>query len=462
MKTLADQIKDLENTRAVKLARMQSITDKSVEEGRGYSEAEAEEFDELESEVKQIDADHARYSRLLKMQASTAQPVDGTGAAAATNKGIGSKGPTIITQKSDPDDKFEGQSFTRICIAKALARETGQSPIAIAENRWGKSHPRLVEYIKADVAGHGSGTGEAGAELVVNAPYMGDFINYLYEKTVYNQLNLRVVPANVTIGQQDGAATGYWVGESKAIGVSATDYNSVNLSPLKVAALAVASKEWLRDASWSAEQLVRDALIQAAAQRIDLTFISNTAASAGVSPAGILNNIAATTSAGTDYDAILNDLTELDARFITAKNISGQFAYVMNPLLAAKIGRLRNALDQQPFRDIGMMGGTLEGIPVAVGDNVNANYLVKLKVDDIYRIEGGSMEVSMSDTASIEMANDPAQDTDTPTAATGKVVSMFQTESVAFKVVVPMNFQRRRESAVAWISDADYGSSIST
>jgi hypothetical protein len=73
-----------------------------------------------------------------------------------------------------------------------------------------------------------------------------------------------------------------------------------------------------------------------------------------------------------------------------------------------------------------------------------------------------ALNVSVSMDATVEMEDSPAADTDTPTAPTGKTVSLWQTNSVGFKVVQSVNFQRRRESAVAWISDADYGASIST
>ena len=64
---------------------------------------------------------------------------------------------------------------------------------------------------------------------------------------------------------QDGAATGYWVGESKGIPASKADFSTVSLTPLKVAALAVASMELLRDSTPAAEQLIRDALVAAVA-----------------------------------------------------------------------------------------------------------------------------------------------------------------------------------------------------
>ncbi len=458
--TIAEHIKDLENTRGAKIARMEELTSKSIEAGRSLDEAEAEEFDTLDSEIKQLDEDLTRYRRLENMQKASATPVAQSADNNRVNANRQANAPAIITNK-EAEEKFEGQNFTRIQIAKAVSRETGVPVQVVAQQRWGKSNPRLVEHIKADVAGYGSGSGEAGAELVVDTPYMQDFINFLYGKTVYDQLGLREVPANVVIGQQDGAATGYWVGESKAIPVSQADFNAVNLSPLKVAALSVASKEWLRDSNWSAEMLVRDALVEAAAQRIDSTFISTAAASAGVSPAGILNNISATTSAGTDGDAVANDVKELMYRFTQAKNAGGQ-VFVMNPTLATGLMLMRNALDQYEFPGITEDGGTLLGKRVITGHNVPANALIMLKPSDIYRIGAGSLEISMSDTAAIEMSNTPTADTDTPTAPTGKQVSMFQTESVAFKVVMPINFARRRESAVAWINDADYGGAIST
>lgn len=461
MKTIAEQIRDLENTRAAKMARLNTLHEKSAGEGRSFDATEAEEFDDIDQEIKQIDDDLVRLSRLQKLQAGGAQEIDHAQRIKSVETDIARKGPTIITRKSDPEDKFVGQSFTRIVIAKCLGQMMQRSPIAIAQERWGKTHPGLVEVIKADVAGGGTGTGEWGSELVSQDVFTGDFIEFLYGMTVYNKLPLREIPANVTIKGQDGGATGYWVGESKSIPVSAQDYNDVVLTPLKVGALAVVSKELLRDASPSAEMLVRDSLAQACSQRIDTTFISTSAAVANVSPAGILYNIPGTLSSGTDGDAVLNDIKEMLYRFIAAKNTGGLY-HVMNPALASSLALMRNALDQREFPTITEEGGTLEGRPVVTGDNVNANHFITVKPSDIYRIGMGGLEISTSEHATIEMANNPAGASDAPTAATGKTVGMFQTESMAIKAVMPINFARRRESAVAWISDADYGGSIST
>jgi hypothetical protein len=359
----------------------------------------------------------------------------------------------------DQEEKFKGQNFTRKVIAKAASYLEDRPMWAIAEERWGKTNPTLVGIIKAnEVPGGGTGSGEWGAELALSdARYTGDFIEFLYGMTVYDRLPLRVVPANVHIKGQDGAATGYWVGESKPIPATTVDYSDVELRALKVGALAVISNELIRYSSPDAEMLVRDALVQASSQRVDTTFLSATAASSGVSPAGILNGLSAGSASGTDAAAIRNDLTALYGGFITAKNSSGLYL-VMTPALAKRMQLLVNALGQPEFPS---MPGSLLGDPVVTGDNVGAGDLILLKPSDIYRIGDQGIQVSISREAMIEQSSAPTGATDTPVAATQVFTSMFQAESTAIKVVRPINFAKRRSSAVAYIGNADYGSSDS-
>ena len=461
MKTLADQIKDLENTRAAKAARMHEVTNKSLEEGRSLEASEAEEFDELEAEIKQIDEDLTRYNKLQKMQAQTVRPVTDDSRDGVQKASHTSKGPMIITTPKERDDDFKGQAFTRMAIAKLLAKQEGCAAWQIAEQRWGRTNPRLVETLKAAVPGHSGATSAPGSELAAaDSRYMGDFVTFLYSKTIYNQLPLREVPANVVIKGQDGAAIGYWVGESKSIPFSRADFNDVELKYKKVGALTSVSLELMRESSPSAEMLIRDALVDAAVQRVDTTFVSSTVGSA-TTPAGILYNIPATTSAGSDTDGVLNDIKELRQRFITAKNEGGLF-WVMNGGLASSLSLMRNALGQKDFTEINQDGGFLEGNPVVTGHNVGASHLILVKPSDIWRIGMGGVQVSMSEHATIEQDNAPQGAQDTPVAQSASPVNMFQTDSMAIKVVMSIDFARRRESAVAWINNASYGGGIST
>jgi HK97 family phage major capsid protein/HK97 family phage prohead protease len=450
-------IQQLREERTTKAARMREILELRNSESRNSTDDEAVEFDTLTSEVRGLD-DEIRVMQFDAINGAAARPVDGLSSDGASR----TRGPTVIVRKTDAEEAFKGQSFTRRVIARALAHLEQRDPATIAQARWGKSAPTLVQVIKADVAGGGAGSGEWGAELVqADTRFTGDFIEYLHGMTVFDRLPLVSVPANVAIKGQDGAGTGYWVGESKSIPATAMDFSTVSLSPLKVAALAVVSNELLRDSSPSAERLVRDALAEASAQRVDTTFLSVTAASSGVSPAGILNGLTINTTTGATADDLRDDLAGLLEYFITLKyNLSG-LVVVTTPAIAMQVQMMRNSLGQREFPDVSMGGGTIEGLPVFTGHNVGTGDLIMMSARDIWKIGDGGVSVSISREAMIEQDSAPQGATDTPTTASTKFTSMFQAESTAIKVVRSINFAKRRASAVAYIGNAQYGTPAS-
>jgi HK97 family phage major capsid protein len=417
------------------------------DEGRTLDAEEQSEFDGLSTEIKHIDDHLARLKRLVGDNSEPKSEIKG-------------KGPTILVRKTDKEDEFQGQSFVRKLIAKTLAQLSGYELRAsdIAEKRWGRTNPTLVNVIKAGVTGgtaYGDGSDSWGAELVsADSRYMGDFVEFLRSQTVFDRLPLREVPANVSIKGQEAIASGYWVGESLAIPASAQDFSDVELTAKKVGAISVASRELLRYSSPAAEMLIRDGLVEASRQRIDQTFLGTGAVSSSA-PAGILNGVSGETASGTDAEALRTDIATLYGTFLTAKNATG-LHFVCTPTLAKSISLMRNALGQREFPELTAMGGTLEGDPVVTGDNVGATHLILLKPSDIWRIGDMGVEVSLSMDATIEMDDAPAGDGGTPTAGTANPVSMFQTENVAFKVVRPINFAKRRSHAAQYVSDAAY------
>lgn len=457
MKTL----KELNEERVQKAARMEELLEVTKAEGRDLGDDEAQEFDALELSVKELDSE-IRQARLTAIKASTARPVDGSSAAAGT----GSRGPTIIVRNSDPDEKFKGESYVRMLQAKAasyIAMKEGNfiTPGEFAAHRWGKSHPQLVRFIKSGVAGGGTGSGEWGAELASSdTRFTGDFVEYLYSKTVFDSLPLRAMPARVHIKGQDGAATGYWVGESKSTPASTADFSDVELTPLKVGALAVCSKELVMDSSPEAAMWIRDTIAQASAQRVDTTFLSSSAAVSGVSPAGILNGLTPLAPSGTDATAVRSDFQSLAQPFLTAKN-GGGLVHVMTPSMAMALSMLVNSLGQTEFPDVMETGGSLFKRPVYTGDNVTAGDWIVLKPSDIWKIGDSGIDVSMSDQATIEQDTAPQGASDTPVAASATLVNLWQADSIGFKVTRRINYKLRRSGAVQVLSNAEYGGVVS-
>lgn len=450
MKTL----KELLEARTTKNARLKELKELREAESRAFTDEEGEEFDTLSDEVKALD-DDIRVARYNAMNAGAAKAVD-------TQANSGRTGPSIFVKTQDPEDKFPGQSLTRLFIAKAAAfaaMKDGNVVSAgdIAAARWGKTHPNLVRYIKAAVAGGGTGAGEWGSELAQSdTRYNGDFVEFLYGLTVFDRLPLRSVPARVHIKGGDGAATAYWVGESKAIPVTAPSASDVELLPHKVGAIAVCSKELVADSSPSAELWIRDSIAQASAQRVDQTFLSAAAAVPGVSPAGILNGVTPVSSSGSTADDVRADITALYALFVQNKMPSG-LAFVTTPGIAKNLSLMFNPLGAQSFPGMTGSGGTLAGDPVYVGDNVGAGDLILLRPQDIWKIGDSGIEMSMSDTAMVEQDSAPTGATDTPTAASANIVSLWQEESIGFKVVRRISWAKRRSGAVQYIDNAAYG-----
>lgn len=454
-------ITQLREERSTKAARLDELSQLWSQAEHTKTAEERAEFDTLDSEIATID-DDIRVLRAAEIKSFGARPVEGE----TRGAGSGSRGPTIIVRKHDPDDSFKGQGFVRLQIAKAFAfiemhRGNLVSPVDVVKHRWGRTNPQLVEWARAAVAGGGTGSGEWGAELSqIDKRFTGDFVEYLYSKTVFDALPLRPMPHNVNIKGQDGAATGYWVGESKAIPVSKADFNDVDLQPLEVDAMAVCSQRLIRDSSPSAEMWIRDSIVQASAQRVDSTFLSTTAASSGVSPAGILNGLSALSPSGTDAAAVRADYQSLVFPFLTAKN-GGGLVHVMTPSMAMALAMLVNALGQTEFPDVMETGGTLFKRPVYTGDNVTPGDWIVLKPSDIWKIGDTGVSVSMSDQATIEMNDAPAGASDTPTAMASHTVSLWQTNSIGFKVTRGINYKIRRSGAVQVLSNAEYGGVVS-
>ena len=449
MEPLHQQLESLTARREQSVARMAEI---DAIEDRPLTDEETAEFAELKEMLPGLDRKITVKTAQLG-QAATAVPVDVRSA---------SRAPYGFVRRQDPDDKFEGQSEVRriLCTVQAtIDAKKGifRNPWEVAQERYGKTHPNLVAVMKTGVPGAGSGSGEALAELVAaDNRYSGDFIDYLYAQTVFDRLPLREVPANVAIKGLDGTWTGYWVGESKGIPASQGSASSTSTTPLKVAALTVLSNELIRDSSPSAEKIARDGLSEAHRQRIDQTFLSNAAAVSGVSPAGILNGISALGSAGSTAADVLTDIGTLEDTFTTA-NMNGDLALIMRKTMAGALGRMRSTLGIFDFQGLTRNGGSLLGMTVYTGANVGAGDIIMLDPSAIWKIGDRGVQISVSQEAMIEQDTAPTGATDTPVAASATMVSMFQEESTAIKLVRPINFGKKYSGAVAYVGNATYG-----
>ncbi len=440
----------LQETRATKAKRMEELLQLKSSEHRFTAEERAE-FDGLDAEIEDLD-DEIRVTQRHVTNIKSAKPVNG-----------GRAPYGFVKKLNDVEEKFKGETGLKRAMAFIVAQKEVKAgnlitPVQVAEERWGKTNPTLVAVMKAAVAGGGTDSGEWGAELAqADTRYTGDFVDYLYALTTFDRLPLKPVPHNVAIKGQDGAFTGYFTGQSKAIKVSKGDFLSTSTVPYKAAGLTVISNELIRDSSPAALDLCGTGLRNAVRQVVDSVFFSFTAISAGVQPAGIFNGLTPLTSNGGDAQSIITDVGAIWAPFIAANNLEGNFFWTMGPATAIKLGLMRNALGQQEFTGVGVNGGTFQGYPVFVTQNMHAGDVALMNGSEIWKIADLGVSLSVSDSAMIEQDGAPQGATDTPVAASATLTSMFQEDSTAIRVIRPISWGKKYASAVAVIGSTTWG-----
>jgi HK97 family phage major capsid protein/HK97 family phage prohead protease len=462
MKTIAEQIAALEETRGKKAARMNEVMQKSMAENRSTDQAEQEEFDTLSAEVDKIDEDIGRLRVLEKAMARTARPV-----VTPANEAEGSAARAAVVVRNS-EKVAPGIRFARVVKCLGLAQGNIAAAAQIAEQRF-KNDDQVISVLKTGVAaGAIVGPGWMGDLVGDETSVFADFVDFLRPMTILGKFGangipaLRRVPFRTALISQTTGGSGYWVGEGKAKPLTAFSFDRTTLVPLKCANIAVATMESLRDSSPSAETLLRDQLAMALRATMDADFIDPAnGGSSNVKPAAITNGVSAITSSGNDADAVRADIKAIFSAFIAANNAPTTGVWVMSATTALALSLMVNALGQREFAQINMNGGTLEGLPVitsefAVGDS-SGGMVALINAGDVWYGDDGDVAVDMSNQASLEMADDASHDSITPSPA--QLVSLWQTNSVGFRAERTINWKRRRDSAVALLETVNWGAS---
>lgn len=479
MKTFAEQVAALKATRAEKEKEMREVAQKSVDEARSMDAAEAEQFDTLESEIKRLDGDIARLSKLAEMDKATAQAVDTAEKSAQPAQGGAQRVPVQVknTQKLEP-----GIEFARYAMCQLAAKGNPDMAFRLAERHY-PQNDRVVNTLKAqaeglNLSGFMKAAVEAGttldstwaAPLVEYQNFAGDFVEFLRPRTIIGQFGqgsvpaLNSVPFNVRIAGQTSGGNAYWVGEGAPKPLTAFDFTATELRWNKVAAISVLTNELIRFSSPSAERLVRDGLAAAVIERIDIDFIDPAkTAVQDVSPASITNGATSVPSSGTDADAVRADIQALWAPFIAARNAPRGAVYIMDSTTALALSLMQNPLGQSEFPGLTLNGGTFMGIPVIVSDYLasdsSGGMVVLANASDIWLADEGQVTIDASQEASLQMLDNPTNNSATATATS--LVSMFQTNSTAFRAERYINWARRRQSGVAYLTGVNWGATSS-
>jgi HK97 family phage major capsid protein len=464
MKTYAEQVIDLENTRAAKAARMEEVMKKSIDEGRSTDAAEGEEFDTIKDEIKAIDADLVRLKALADLVATKATPVAGAGTEPASQARAGLA--TVKTvEKLEP-----GIEFARYAMCLVKAKGNHDIAFRLAERHYPQTES-IVKTLKAqsegcDLAGlmqmkatiaAGTTTDSVWASpLVYASNFSAGFIEFLRARTLIGQANFRSVPFNVRIPKQTTGGTAGWVGQGKAKPLTKFEFGSTSIPYTKVSAISVLTQELIRFSDPSAERLVRDSLADAVIERVDTDlFDPDLVAVANVNPGGLLNGVSPVagpaTNAAADVQTAINGLwAQWDSTYLGMSP-----AYFTTPAVARFLASLRDASGVRYYPDVTQSGGSINGVPLRTSQYLANNGgsggapFILADESEVFLADDGGVTLDASQEASLEMSDAPAHDSSTPTGAS--LVSMWQTNSIALRAERFIWWGARRTGAVQWI-----------
>jgi HK97 family phage major capsid protein len=475
MKTLADQVKDLENTRAAKLARLNEMTQKSIDEGRSLDEAEGDESDELTADIEQVDKDLVRLRRLESLNVQKARPVvapaDGVNPQDDASR---QRGPRIV----QVERKLEkGIAFARFVGCMAAGKGSISDSLRFAKGKFANDallHKTLElvgqvngERLIKTAVDIGTTTDTDFAAPLVNYTNMAnDFIEFLRPQTIIGRIpGLRQVPFNIRMPRQTGGGTAQWVGEGVPKPLTRQSFDFVTLGYMKLAVITVITEELARFSQPNAETIIRDDLAKAVVQQMDADFIDpDNAGTANVKPASITNGVTLTASAGNTEANVREDIRTLYGLWI-ANNLSPTGGvWIMPSSTAMGLSLMVNALGQPSFPGITAQGGTFFGLPVVTSESTgltdssaNGHVVVLVKASDILLADDGQVTIDVSREASVQMDDAP---TNPPVAGT-VFQSFWQQNLIGIKAERFITWAKARSTAVVQMGSVNWGEDLS-
>jgi HK97 family phage major capsid protein len=199
--------------------------------------------------------------------------------------------------------------------------------------------------------------------------------------------------------------------------------------------------------------LLRNAIQEDTSVALDTVLLDATAAST-TRPAGLRNGVTVTTAtSGGGFAALVGDVKALVGALITASNGNIRNpVWIMNPIQSIAIALTQNAGGDFPFA-AEINGGRLQGYPVILSSTVTAGMVILLDADDYVSVEGDAPSFVVSDQAVLHMEDTTPLaigTTGSPATVAAPARSLFQTDSLALRMIMQVNWTLRRTGTLAW------------
>jgi len=201
------------------------------------------------------------------------------------------------------------------------------------------------------------------------------------------------------------------------------------------------------------EGIIRQAIIDDTSSAIDNVLLDANAATT-VRPAGLKNGVSGLTpTAGGGFNALVADIKQMLNVLVSANALRNP-VWIMNPAQVTSIGLTQSGLGTFPF-EAQVNQGKLQGYPIIQSTNQPNATVILLDAADFASVTGDEPQFEISDQATLVFDDTaPAQIgvAGTPNVVAAPTRSLSQTDSMAIRMLMDMNWTMRRTGVITFIS----------
>ena len=249
---------------------------------------------------------------------------------------------------------------------------------------------------------------------------------------------------------------GSFVGEGLPIPVRQGAFTSQTLLPKKMAVITTWTREIGEHSVPAIEGLLRNAIQEDTAISLDTVLLDSNPATL-VRPAGLLNGIVGLTpTAGGGFNALVGDIKQISGALLTGtKGNVRQPVWLMNPQQLNSIGLVAApGMGIFPFREE-VSDGNLGGWPIIESGTVPLGTVIAIDAADFVSVGDEAPRFEISDQATLHFDDTAPVDigtAGTPAVVAAPVKSLWQTDSLALRLILPINWTIRRTGVVAYVA----------
>jgi HK97 family phage major capsid protein len=439
------------------------------------SDADVQTTSDLNQTIMQLEKQRNALVDSEKALGTTVDNGNGTGTAGrsvvlADNRSRNNGSTSFTTGTARKKKELDGLDYmVRAATVAYFAKTTGKLADEIRQRIYGDDEPTrgICEIVLRAASAPAMTTVVGWAAELVQQIYT-DFMELLMPKAMLRQLAAKGLTLNfgqagriiIPTRSRTPTIAGSFVGEGMAIPVRQGAFTSQTLTPKKVAVISVWTREMNDHSIPAIEGLIREAVQLDTSVAIDTVLIDANAATV-IRPPGLLNGLTPlVATAGGGLPALIGDIKQLIQALVTGTlgNLRSP-AWLMNPgdILAASLASAPNT-GIFPFRDE-IKGGTLNNVPFIDSVTVTPKTMVLIDAADFVVVGGEAPRLELSDQATLHMEDTNPQDlvgAGSPGVVAAPQRSLFQTDSIALRMVMPLNWVQRRAGTVAFTQNTTW------